>query len=280
MSDELATFLKKMSPIPNKFIDDLFAFYQPDTAQTDLAINLDAVAKWLHVRKDVLMRTLRTSYTAKVDYEVTRMQNPNVNTKYGRNAYKRVLLTPDCFKRLCMRSRGKTAEDVRTYFIHVEALVVKYRKQMVEGMQHEISRIESLRMARSLPKASSREGYIYVLKASPKYDTVVKIGRTRDLLRRIREHSAALADDPEVLYIFKTTDVSAVETCVKAWLKDKRWKGTLSRYREVYQADVDMIKQLIHGCDLSGIVKRDMSQTSRKSVGGGGDVSKLFIAIL
>ena len=54
----------------------------------------------------------------------------------------RVLMTPDCFKRLCMRSRGKKAEEVRTYFIQIEALVLKYKDHMVAGMQAEIERLE------------------------------------------------------------------------------------------------------------------------------------------
>ena len=48
-----------------------------------------------------------------------------------------VLFTPDCFKRLCVRSRGKKAEDVRTYFIQLEGLVMRYK-----GMRAEIGRLE------------------------------------------------------------------------------------------------------------------------------------------
>ena len=48
----MVTFLKKFSAIPNTFIDDMFAMYNPYTIQTDMAINLDAVAKCLGVRKD------------------------------------------------------------------------------------------------------------------------------------------------------------------------------------------------------------------------------------
>jgi phage anti-repressor protein len=121
---ELATFLKKLSPIPNSFIDDMFELYDPDTAQTDFAVNVEAVAKWLGVHKRTLLKTLRASYSLGIDYIVSGKPNPKLEGKYGRNSYKEVLLTPDCFKRLCMRSKGRTAEDVRTYFIQVEALVV------------------------------------------------------------------------------------------------------------------------------------------------------------
>ena len=272
---QLVSFLKRFSPIPNAFIDDMFAMYNPDTAQTDLAVNLDAVAKWLGIRKDNLMKTLRSSYTAGVDYSVSGEQSPNVEStaKYGRNAYKKVLLTPDCFKRMCMRSRGKTAEDVRTYFIQIEALVMRYRAQLVDGMQRDIDRLESSRRARSLPRG---EGYIYVLKASERYDSVVKIGRTSDLMRRLREHSAALADDPQVLFTYRTDDAAAVETCLKGWLKDRQW--TRGRYKEVYKADLDMVKQMVHGCDLVGLIKSARLPAAIRG-GRGSAHDKLFVVL-
>lgn len=108
-------FLKKYSPIPNEFIDDMFSLYDPDTAQTDLVVDLDAVSKWLGVMKCKLMETLRSSYRPGIDYSVRRARNPNVPAgRHGGNSYKLVLLTPDCFKRLCMRSQGANAEHVHT----------------------------------------------------------------------------------------------------------------------------------------------------------------------
>lgn len=279
-SQELAKFLKKLSSIPNDFIDDMFSLYNPDTAQTDFAVDLDAISKWLHVRKDNLMATLKASYTAGVDYEVIKKPSPHITSKYGRNAYKQVLLTPDCFKRLCMRSKGKTSEDVRSYFIQVEALVMKYRNHMMKGMQEDIERLESNMRARKLLKPEhAKEGYIYVLRASPKHDTVVKIGRTRDLVRRLREHTAALADDPEILYTFKTDNVAAVESCLKGWLKDRQWLR--GRYKEVYKADINMVKNIIHGCDMVGHIKTvSKPPNANKLKQKGGKVNDVFIVVV
>ena len=273
----LAFFLKKYSPIPNGFIDDMFALYNQDTLQTDCVVDIDAVAKWLGVRKDSLMVTLRTSYKQGVDFTVDRVRNPNavVGAKYGINSYKRTLVTPDCFKRLCMRSHGKMAEHVRTYFIQVENLVVKYRQQLLDGMQKDMERIESAARARGSPKASAPlEGYIYVLRASEKHDSVFKIGRTRDLSRRLREHSAALADVLEVVYVFKTDDVKAVETCVKGWLRERQWKR--ASCNEVYKADLEMVKQVIQGCDaVGGCLKHTLIKTKNSPRMTGG----FFIAV-
>ena len=58
----LQDFLKKYSLISNAFIDDLFSLYGPSTQQSDHVVDLDAVAKWLEVRRHNLVLTLRESY--------------------------------------------------------------------------------------------------------------------------------------------------------------------------------------------------------------------------
>ena len=268
METTLATFLKKHSAIPNTFIDDMFELYDPDTAQSDFAVNLDAVSKWLRIHKHNLMKTLKASYIKGIDFTAVKAINPRhvSGRKYGNNNYNKVLITVDCFKRLCMRSHGATAESVRSYFIQVETLVVKYRKQLIEGMTQDIKRLESAASARRHTKASSsgRSGYIYVLRASGKNASLVKIGRTKDLSRRLREHAAALADDPEVLYIFKTDDADAVESCIKAWLKTRQWASP-NKYKEVYKADIDMVKAIIQKCEAVG----DVVKKADKLTGGG-----------
>lgn len=58
----LQVFLRTYSTVPNAFINDLFAFYDDTTLQTDPVIDLAHVATWLNVRKDSLAKTLRESY--------------------------------------------------------------------------------------------------------------------------------------------------------------------------------------------------------------------------
>ena len=142
-------------------------------------------------------------------------------------------------------------------------------------MQKDIERLDSARRVRGRQRAvAPLEGYIYVLRASEKHDSVFKIGRTRDLARRLREHSAALADILEVVFVFKTDDVKAVETCVKGWLRERQWER--SSCKEVFKADLEMVKQVIQGCDaVGGRIKHTLSSrpakpssTSHRMAGG------------
>jgi predicted GIY-YIG superfamily endonuclease len=269
----IAEFLKKFSSIPNAFVDDLFSMYDPDTAQTDPVVNLDAVAKWLGVRKGNLLATVRDGYVDGVDFQVSKVPNPNSSGKYGGNAYRRVLLTPDCFKRLCMRARGGKAEQVRTYFIQLEVLVIKYRRQMMEGMQQEIERLERAQASSTLRKkhdmsTQDPSGYLYVVRASEQRDSVFKIGRTNDLQRRLREHNASRAQDMEVVFVLRSHNIKAVEACIKATIRERRATGSV--YREVYKIDIDTLKAIVSGCDgFQGLLKRHHSVPKPSKMTGG-----------
>ena len=68
----LDIFLKRFSSIPNAFIEDLFALYGTGTSQSDHVVDLDAVSKWLDIRKDNLLKTLRDGYKKDIDYACMR----------------------------------------------------------------------------------------------------------------------------------------------------------------------------------------------------------------
>jgi hypothetical protein len=63
----------------------------------DFVINLDMISKWLKNRKDTLVH----SYTKNIDYKISKGKST-----CGRPSEIN-LLTPNCFKRLCMMSRTK-----------------------------------------------------------------------------------------------------------------------------------------------------------------------------
>lgn len=161
------------------------------------------------------------------------------------NNYVECIITPDCFKRLCMMSRAKNAEMVRTYFIEVETLFLKHRSEFIKGLQSDIERLERNQSPKSYKKG---DGYIYIIKASPINDSLVKIGRTKDLKHRLSNHMSSHADQFEVLYVYKAENVYAVEACIKGYLNDKKY----IKYKEVYKVELDHVKRLIGRCDNVG----------------------------
>lgn len=233
-------FLKKYTRVPNEFIEELYSMYNENTSAYELVINLDLVSKWTKIYKKNLIVTLKKSFKLNKDYTIELSKNPN-KTVARANNYKKVMITPECFKTLMMRSSSKKANDIRAYFIEVEHILIKYREDLVRGLQQRVSQLEN----NQKPKYESKKGFIYVLKTSDSSKSVYKIGRTTNLRKRLATYNTTEADDVEVLFAYECDDLKAVEGCVKALLQDKRYR----KYKEYYQADLDMIKYFITNCN-------------------------------
>lgn len=227
-------YIKKMTNIPNQFIDDLFSFYDENTLQTDFVINMNVVAKWLDARKGKLIETLKRSYKKDIDYVTLKKNNPDKNNPHSNN-HKDVLITPDCFKRLCMLTRSSKGETVRTYFIEIENTFIKYRQQTMEGIKMDMKRT----------KYKSNTGYIYVILVR---ENLHKIGYSKDMNKRMSTYRTGRGRDMDVVYLYQTENLKEVEGCLKSWLNGKRYQ----RNTEIYEVDLDIVKKLINECGNIG----------------------------
>ena len=186
--------------------------------------------------------TLKESYIEGIHYTKSKPINPIKRTAKSNNL-KLILITPYCFKNLCMQSNSKKAQEVRDYFIQVEKTLFKYREHALNGLQMRIDELSRNQQPKGQQK-TSRAGLIYVIKASQTLDSVYKIGRTTNLPHRLSTYNTGHADDVEVVFQYETDDLDEVESCIKGLLKKHKYR----KYKEVYQADLDMIKAFTQGC--------------------------------
>ena len=63
------------------------------------------------------------TYTKNIDYKITKEKSG----KISKSNKEIILMTPDCFKRMCLLSKTNKAEEVRTYFIELEKLILNYK---------------------------------------------------------------------------------------------------------------------------------------------------------
>jgi phage anti-repressor protein len=249
---DLKTYLKTYSTINNKFIDDFFSLYKYTTTSADFVIDLDMVSKWLDSNKATLKRTLIKTYTEKIDYTVT------IQKSGGGRPPESVMLTPDCFKRLCMLSRTSKAEQVRTYFIEVEAHLDKYKNYIIKGLHNKISKYEKELKPTHTP---TTKGAIYILKTTEDIDGVYKIGRTKNFADRIKVHQSSHPDKLEIKYVYETDNIESVEICLKGLLKDKGYR----KRREFYEIDIDILKQLVKNCDCLSLAVKNKEKTLKSA---------------
>ena len=237
MKLELKEFLKKYSTVPNTFLDEFYDMQITNNVSTDFKIDLDILSKWLDARKDHLKETLLTSYNENIDYTIKQ----EINKGRGGKPTDRIMLTNDCFKRLCMLSRSKKAEMVRTYFISLEKLIDKYKDHIIKSMEEKIKQLEN----NQKPIVNPQSGVVYVLKTDKSIQDLYKIGKTKMFKNRMKTHNSSHNDNIEVIFVYETNDIDKVEGCLKVMLKDKQYK----KRKEFYEVDIDLIKELISKCD-------------------------------
>lgn len=262
-AERMRAFLKQHTTVPNSFVDDIFSMYKPTTSQTERVIDLESVAKWLGMTKTNIALTLKRSYAAGKDYSIEKLaglrRRPGARAT---NNYHRVMITPDCFKRICMRTASARGEMVRTYFVEIEGVLARYTQQLIDGIQADVHRLEAAQRA---PSQKDYAGYIYVIQASAHRDDLVKIGRTKNLVQRLRAYRTGRAEDVDVLFKYRTDNLKGTEECIKTALREHRYH----RYREVYQADVDMIKELAARCAGMMEWKQEYARRKPSQMGGG-----------
>lgn len=244
--ESLKDYLKKFSIISNKFIDDFFSLYQYNTKNTEFVIDLEILTTWLGARKGTIKDTLTKSYTKNIDYT----EHTVKIGKNGRPSIK-VMLTPDCMKRLCMVSKTKKAEDVRSYFIELEKHIDQYKNIIVEKY-----------LSNHTPQQDNiKGGVIYLLNTDLNLPNVYKIGKTSDFKSRLKTHQSSHVDNIKVVKVYKTTDIDNVEKCLKLYLKQKQYK----KYKEFYHVDIDDISKLFKMCNNATLTaKKILNKTEQK----------------
>jgi len=235
----LLEYLKKYTTISNTFINDFFSLYSIKTNQNDYIINMHTLAKWLKTAPESLMKTLVKSYTKNIDYTLKKGKST------GGRPSNIVMLTPDCFKRLCMRSTTKKAEEVRTYFIELEKHLDKYKNYIIQSLNKKVGILENNQKT----KQNINSGVIYIMKTDLDIEGIYKIGKTTKFKSRLATHNSSHVDDVEVLLVYETNNITEVEKCLKGLLISKQYR----KRKEFYQVDLDILKELIQNCDCMAL---------------------------
>lgn len=265
----LQDYLKKFSSISNKFIDDFFGLYNENTKSSDFVVDIDALAKWLDILRGNIKKTLIASYRENIDYKVSQ----NKMTTAGRPSEK-ILLTPDCFKRVCMLTRSSKGEEVRSYYIQLEKHIDKFKDNIINDLRSRVKVLENDLKPIEIPK---NHGVVYVLKTDKEVELkdIYKIGATADFKSRLLTHQTSHADNVKVEYVYKTSDVKGVERCLKSVLVERQYR----KKKEFYQIELEDLKKIIDNCGESFMLLKK-SRVSKSLKQSGGAVDKNYFVYL
>ena len=207
------------------------------------SISLDDIVKWLDVSPHGIRTTLERSYQLGIDY----VSNV-VHSKNGRHKYD-IYISNDCFKQLCLKTKSKHGDLIRKYFIIVEKMYREYmlssilHRQRIDGYDYEEKKYR--------PTKFPIGNCVYIIRIVNNTKISYKIGFTNNVNRRLSEHRRKIPGKLEVVLFEMFEHHKFLESCVHSCLSEYN-RPTLSKngskLTEIFETDIDKIKQLIIEC--------------------------------
>jgi len=260
---EFKDFLIKYTTISKKFINDFHNIVKEDYFEKyyDFLVDSEILRKWLQIEnKRIFYDTIKNSYKINLDYKLEKVKKSVGSGGHNREI---ITLTPEATKKICLMTKSKVGNDVRQYFIDLELSFYKFKNHIIESLNKKIEQLEN----NQKPKINSNKGLIYVFRAlNTENATLYKIGKTVNSKQRFNSHNSPLANDIEIIMTFEADNIKQLESCIKNMMKKAQYR----KYKEIYEVDLDIIKNVIKDCDIK--LKQINNMIEKKNIkhNGGG----------
>jgi phage anti-repressor protein len=278
MENNLEDFIIKRSNIPKDFLIDFFNLGGDTYGDTYKNINFDDIVKWLNVQKNHLKRLLVANFKIMDDY--TEKKVLIKNNKRGANYVSKIMLTPDCFKELCMLSKSEKAKGVRKYYIIAEGLLRDHFEILINNLNKELGLIKN-NIKKPIEVIG---GHIYILKAqNTTLKDMYKLGNSDNMKKRLRTYNTGNANNIEPLFVIKVDNIKMVEGCIKNIANEYQYR----KNKEVYNIDFKFLQKLCIKCKnfIDQLTKefvknKNNTKTKLKMIGNGNNTTEKFYIIV
>jgi len=263
---DFKSFLVKYTTINSKFIEDFHNIVKEDYFEKyyDFLIDSEILRKWLKISiKQDFVNTIKNSYKINVDYKLEKIKKLEGSGGHNKEI---ITLTPEATKKICLMTKSKVGNDVRQYFIDLELAFYKFKNHIIESLNKKIEQLENNMKPKIPASGHSTKGLIYVFRALNTMNaTLYKIGRTVNSKKRFNSHNSPLANDLEIIMTYEADNIEQLESCIKAMMKKAQYR----KYKEIYEVDIDIIKNVIKDCDVKLKEINDMIDKKNKKQKGG-----------
>jgi phage anti-repressor protein len=256
------TFINKYSFVNSKFVKDFYNIIKEDYIEryNEFLIDSELLRKWLKITTHIeFKKTIKNSYRINVDYQIKKIVKKEGSGGHNRDI---IILTPEATKKICLMTKSKVGNDVRQYFIDIELAFYKFKNYIIDGLNKKIEQLEN----NQKPKINTNKGIIYVFRAlNTENATLYKIGRTINSKQRFNSHNSPLANDLEIIMTYEADNVIQLEQCVKTMMKKAQYR----KYKEIYEVNLDIIRNVIKDCDVKLKEINNMIDKKNKKQKGG-----------
>ena len=257
----LNDFLVKYGGVTRTIAEQFASMYTNSTSQQTPVINVDMYVLFMKQDRKNVLQTLRSSYVVGIDYLENAMPKSH---SHGGHGGKEVLLTPDCFKRLCMRSKTANSEVVRTYFLRMESLSRMYFGAKSTKLQTNVQVLLNNQRPKMksdiVEELKTTQGYIYIFPVHGRVSNLWRIGSSIDIKRRFRTHGSSHADNITYTRI-KVYDVRKVESTITLWLSEFKYR----KEKEVFRGNYELFKSMVLTCATASAIVAAIRSNSNTS---------------
>lgn len=219
--------------------------------KTDFIIEFDSVWKWLGFsRKEECKRVLTKHFTKETDYKIILVKKAAPQVGGAECSYKKlggaglnkeqILLNINTFKRLCLKSNTKRADEIHDYFIKMEEILQEVINDESNELKNQLIEKEGLlkeqeQLIKTLENKPETEGFyknngfIYILKDNANI-CHYKIGLSENPSKRINDlNGGSSTNSLELIKTFKTSNTILSEKLIHTVLfphkikKQKEW---------------------------------------------------------
>ena len=186
------------------FLSSFYCYLKYDT-KNDFVIDLDNVWQWLGFGQKVnAKRVLEKNFIIDKDYKLLLCQLAKQDDKtHGGHNKETFMLNIDTFKKFCLKSGTKKADEIHDYFIKLENIMFEITKEESEELKKQLTQLEDVKnkeMEEKLIKQREKillseyaqaGSLVYIIKVKtfPNGEYIVKIGHsTKGIHNRYIEH--------------------------------------------------------------------------------------------
>ena len=237
--------LKKHTSIDIDFINTFFKKFKIG-GELHFDIKDKDVSKYLGIELTTLRKRLLNIFSKKKNF----IENVDfIKKKSGKTTGLIYMLNYQCFEKLAMSGDSKKSEEVREYFVKLREFLVENQKSIYQAMENKDD----------LKKYSTYES-IYFFAVDERKKDIFKIGRTTDIINRLRNYNVGRIKEVELKYFAIVKNSLLIEKCIKHNLKNK---AVFDR-KEIFHTKPEIIKKIIDDCYCKYVSKKENDDLYRE----------------
>lgn len=223
------SLLKQHTNIDVGFIDTFFKKFKIG-GELNFDINDFDVAKYLGISLITIRKRLSNAYSKTKKFieniDFIKLQT----TKTSSVTY---MINYQCFEKLAMSGDSAKSEAVRMYFIKLREFLVENQQLIYQAMENKVD-------------LDKYRGYdsIYFFAADERKPELLKVGKTKDIVLRLRNYNVGRIKEVELKYFALVKNSLLIENCIKLKLKANQ----VFENKEIFRVEPKALKKVIDDC--------------------------------